>query len=699
MNNFDYKNLTPFKWFVLENFPFIEEDFDALTNWQLFCKLGKEINKIINSENILGEQVENITNGFITLENYVNNYFNNLDVQEEINNKLDSLAQDGTLTQLIGAYIQPLIDLQNQEINRRLGQQDDKIRTLESATPLVASSVSEMTDTSKIYVNTTDGYWYYYNGTNWVQGGVYQAPIENSLINTYLNLKNSIENNQVSINKYNKNSLYNIEGKYYNAGGSLSDDQFSTISHPIYVEENKEYKFPFSSAISTSLRKYVSYIKPDGTLEAGTIGTEDGNYLKFIAPKSGFIVLNVAKSRINEIMFCLSSEYPNSYIPYSIYNSDLKVDYSNIIDFPLSDLTELLLLQRNENLFDKNSLLNRLGLYDGGVLNTQHTYINVTHPIFCIKGDILRFASSQTDFGSNKQIAKLDVNTLDILAVYRYIRENDIGIFEVPETGYYSISYIKSKANNLMVVKNREYPSEYIEYKANIYNINIPKYDVINPLNNKKLGILGDSIAYGAGSVGGYGKIIGENNNMQVQNIAVSGATITSGTITSAGANRYWINEHVTDLDIDNDYILLEGGVNDASLNTPLGAITEGYDDILDESTYYGAFENMLKQLITRFAGKKYAYIAVHQMTSKYRVVNEKTNSYYWASKLCCEKWGVPFIDLNDKVPAFGLFTRAMTTLFPLREAYTYNADGWHPNEEGYKKYYVPIIESYLKTL
>ena len=29
--NFDYKNLSPFKWFVLENFPFIEADFDAFT--------------------------------------------------------------------------------------------------------------------------------------------------------------------------------------------------------------------------------------------------------------------------------------------------------------------------------------------------------------------------------------------------------------------------------------------------------------------------------------------------------------------------------------------------------------------------------------------------------------------------------------------------------------------------------------------
>lgn len=101
MNKFEYKNLTPFKWFVLENFPFIEADFDALTEWQLFCKLGKEMNKIINNENTLGTQVENVTNAFIELQNYINNYVDNLDVQEEINTKLDEMAKDGTLERII----------------------------------------------------------------------------------------------------------------------------------------------------------------------------------------------------------------------------------------------------------------------------------------------------------------------------------------------------------------------------------------------------------------------------------------------------------------------------------------------------------------------------------------------------------------------------------------------------------------------
>lgn len=103
--NFDYKNLSPFKWFVLENFPFIEADFDALTEWQLFCKIGKEINKIIDSQNVVGEQAETLTNAFNTLYNYVHDYFENLDVQDEINNKLNEMTESGELQQIVGEYL------------------------------------------------------------------------------------------------------------------------------------------------------------------------------------------------------------------------------------------------------------------------------------------------------------------------------------------------------------------------------------------------------------------------------------------------------------------------------------------------------------------------------------------------------------------------------------------------------------------
>lgn len=83
-----------FKRFVIQNFPFIEEDFDALTNYQLFCKVVEYLNKVIGSQNEVTEQME-----------YVLNYFNNLDVQDEINNKLDQMAEDGTLASLISTHI------------------------------------------------------------------------------------------------------------------------------------------------------------------------------------------------------------------------------------------------------------------------------------------------------------------------------------------------------------------------------------------------------------------------------------------------------------------------------------------------------------------------------------------------------------------------------------------------------------------
>ena len=41
--------------------------------------------------------------------------------------------------------------------------------------PLTASSTAGMTDTSKVYVNTTDGKWYYYDGSAWVAGGTYNS--------------------------------------------------------------------------------------------------------------------------------------------------------------------------------------------------------------------------------------------------------------------------------------------------------------------------------------------------------------------------------------------------------------------------------------------------------------------------------------------------------------------------------------------
>ena len=53
---------------------------------------------------------------------------------------------------------------------------NNKVATLSNGTPLFASSVSEMTDTTKNYVNTTDGFIYTYNGSTFIKSTVqYQS--------------------------------------------------------------------------------------------------------------------------------------------------------------------------------------------------------------------------------------------------------------------------------------------------------------------------------------------------------------------------------------------------------------------------------------------------------------------------------------------------------------------------------------------
>ena len=62
-------------------------------------------NNVIPAVNNNSEVVKELQDQFVILKNYVDNYFDNLDVQEEINNKLDEMADNGELTDIIAQYL------------------------------------------------------------------------------------------------------------------------------------------------------------------------------------------------------------------------------------------------------------------------------------------------------------------------------------------------------------------------------------------------------------------------------------------------------------------------------------------------------------------------------------------------------------------------------------------------------------------
>lgn len=126
------KILTPFKLQIIQSFPFIEADFDAITNQQLLQKIVDYLNKVIENSNNVTENTTNLYNAFVELENFVNDYFDNLDVQDEINNKLDVMATDGTLNRIINqeifGEINENLDNLNNPFNNTLFVGDSYIR-------------------------------------------------------------------------------------------------------------------------------------------------------------------------------------------------------------------------------------------------------------------------------------------------------------------------------------------------------------------------------------------------------------------------------------------------------------------------------------------------------------------------------------------------------------------------------------------
>lgn len=216
---YDYKRLTPFKWFVLENFPFIEADFDAITNYQLYCKVVEYLNKTIDSMNQTGEVVEEFTQKFIDLQNYVDNYFKNLDVQEEINNKLDNMAQDGTLQNIILNYL---------KLNGVLAYEN--VETMKNNTLIQENNLVK---TFGYYSKDDGGECEYYITSNKINdlsiqlnNGLYANPF----------LVEPINVKKVGINKNNASDIINLLLSLYNTIEFPTDNY--TFTEPIIINKD-----------------------------------------------------------------------------------------------------------------------------------------------------------------------------------------------------------------------------------------------------------------------------------------------------------------------------------------------------------------------------------------------------------------------------------------------------------------------------
>ena len=375
--------------------------------------------------------------------------------------------------------------------------------------------------------------------------------------------------------------------------------------------------------------------------------------------------------------------------------SDLKSAFGEVVEY-----------HAPTNLYNKNSALNRTNY----MVQASGDYVSLTgaqasHPIKVELGKTYTFKYSAGWFGtSNNRIVRFcdaEGNLDTGSGRFWNATDNDSasGTFTVTEDVGYVCVNVRASDAGVMVFNEGSSLASYSDWFEPYYNIKasalpgdmpLPDNAQTNLLYGKKLAVTGDSICYGAGSSGGYAAIIGTNNNMTVSNIAVSGGTICSGTVYSGGGARFCISASVDNMPENYDYYIVEGGANDADASTgaTLGTISSGYTATLDTTTMCGAMESLCKKLQTNFPGKKYGFIFPHNVYGDTSVWN---TGWRTEMKKCLNKWGIPYLDLSDECAQ-------LRNIDALR-VYTSSSDGWHPTEDGYKLYYVPKIEAWLKTL
>ena len=607
--------------------------------------------------------------------------------------------------------------LSSENLNKLQKDLQMQINSLASGSPLVASSADEMMDTTRVYVNKTDGNWYYHNGTNWQSGGVYQSTAigENIIHLENLNIafKGTLEND------YKKISIESFSAGYYTRNKILADIENTARKHVI-LDVYPNEKFLIKGNEYGTMPLYILLDKNENVvsyfpIEAGAEINEVEKEIVIPSNVTKMIVNNRAtsKTEIVKIYKCENIKLKNEIIDFSKLDTELKGNFEAITEEIDTSNIEYI-----------NGYLSRDGMKHKETTST--TYMHKYIPLE--KG--ARYL--------------LDAYSFSNIPCYFLVDNIDTACLEISpeEQTSKKVKYenleICANSDNVSLCVHKIGDSEFTLKKVVGYSPKTKK--VYNPLEGKIAVFDGDSICDGIEGIDrtspyyGYGWAgrIGQNNDMVWKNYGKGGGTVTTGTYAYTTAdtttldwenNTYYIKNsnptsttnlyieiteaewngintlytrnyanHWESTNIETiyqeypnaDYVILESCLNDCFKGVPKGEISQSYTEEFDTTNFAGAMEYMLNKAITLYPTAKIGVVIPP------RVTKSTMNEYHEITRNACKKWGIPFIDL---------YYKSGLCVDNLAHKETMFVDGHtHLSNEGYD-FIVPKIESWMKSL
>lgn len=255
--------------------------------------------------------------------------------------------------------------------------------------------------------------------------------------------------------------------------------------------------------------------------------------------------------------------------------------------------------------------------------------------------------------------------------------------FTTSFAGYAFVSYEGSSNATSIQLEKSGTKTDYAPY----YIANSDYFSSIeSDFLGKALYVFGDSImAASTAGVDGVGEQLRDKYGMTLTNYAIDGRLITVRD--SSYRNDTILYEIENASAIIPGYIIWNGGTNDISNWNTIshGDISTGFSATLDESTFCGAFEKTIKTLLQKYPGARIIYCTTHVNSG--RDLTDQ-NACWELTREMCKKWGIAVADIN--------YDSGLNTFLTEYKGVFTDAGGTHPNTNGYKLFYLPVIEHKL---
>jgi hypothetical protein len=234
--------------------------------------------------------------------------------------------------------------------------------------PFTAATTTAMTDTAKIYVYTgsesgyTNGNWYYYNGTAWVSGGVYNATALET--DKTLTINGAAADAKILGDRLGKPFYETVfETKYFSAMGNVSGN----VGNEITIDRTKEY-WAFIKLPCTPGTMYQVKIRraPNANVDGYCFFT-DSNFIILDRSQIGSVS---TEDTIEKIVEAPSN---SAYVYFNTYENVDNIEYGEIIEYGENSIYDNLLKAKEITDSEVDYLLTNIPVsFVSGLATTQN---------------------------------------------------------------------------------------------------------------------------------------------------------------------------------------------------------------------------------------------------------------------------------------------------------------------------------------